>query len=80
MESAGVTLVTGDLHGIARAAILSRATMKNIRQNLAFAFGHNALGITVAAGVLYRRLRRTLFGLDDLLSTISSDDLMRGPP
>ena len=53
MESAGVTLVKGDLRGIARAAILSRATMKNIRQNLAFAFGYNAFGIPVAAGVLY---------------------------
>jgi Cu+-exporting ATPase len=53
MESAGVTLVKGDLRGIVRAAILSRATMKNIRQNLAFAFGYNALGIPVAAGVLY---------------------------
>jgi len=53
MESAGVTLVKGDLRGIARAATLSRATMGNIRQNLAFAFGYNALGIPIAAGVLY---------------------------
>ena len=53
MESAGVTLVKGDLRGIARAAVLSRATMRNIRQNLGFAFGYNALGIPVAAGVLY---------------------------
>jgi Cu+-exporting ATPase len=53
MESAGVTLVKGDLRGIARAAVLSRATMRNIRQNLIFAFGYNALGIPVAAGVLY---------------------------
>jgi len=53
MESAGVTLVKGDLRGIARAAVLSRATMRNIRQNLAFAFGYNALGIPLAAGVLY---------------------------
>ncbi len=53
MESAGVTLVKGDLRGIARAAALSRATMRNIRQNLAFAFGYNALGIPIAAGVLY---------------------------
>ncbi len=53
MESAGVTLVKGDLRGIARAALLSRATMRNIRQNLVFAFGYNALGIPVAAGVLY---------------------------
>jgi Cu+-exporting ATPase len=53
MESAGVTLVKGDLRGIARAAALSRATMRNIRQNLAFAFGYNALGIPIAAGALY---------------------------
>jgi len=53
MESAGVTLVKGDLRGIARAATLSRATMRNIRQNLAFAFAYNALGIPVAAGLLY---------------------------
>ena len=53
MESAGVTLVKGDLRGIARAATLSRATMRNIRQNLVFAFGYNALGIPIAAGVLY---------------------------
>ncbi len=53
MESAGVTLVKGDLRGIARAAALSRATMRNIRQNLWFAFGYNALGIPIAAGVLY---------------------------
>ena len=53
MESAGITLIKGDLRGIARAAKLSRATMRNIRQNLVFAFGYNALGIPVAAGVLY---------------------------
>ncbi|HSF15027.1 MAG TPA: heavy metal translocating P-type ATPase [Vicinamibacteria bacterium] len=53
MESAGITLVKGDLRGIARARRLSRATMRNIRQNLAFAFGYNALGVPVAAGVLY---------------------------
>jgi Cu+-exporting ATPase len=53
MESAGVTLVKGDLRGIARAAALSRATMRNIRQNLVFAFGYNALGIPIAAGALY---------------------------
>src|SRR5688500_15776417 len=53
MESAGVTLVKGDLRGIARAIRLSHATMRNIRQNLIFAFGYNALGIPVAAGVLY---------------------------
>jgi P-type Cu+ transporter len=53
MESAGVTLVQGDLRGIARARHLSRATMKNIRQNLFLAFVYNALGVPVAAGVLY---------------------------
>ena len=53
MESSGITLVKGDLRGIARAAALSRATMRNIRQNLVFAFGYNALGIPLAAGVLY---------------------------
>jgi Cu+-exporting ATPase len=53
MESAGVTLVKGNLRGISRAVNLSRATMRNIRQNLAFAFGYNALGIPLAAGVLY---------------------------
>jgi Cu+-exporting ATPase len=53
MESAGVTLVKGDLRGIGRAVQLSRATMRNIRINLAFAFGYNALGIPLAAGVLY---------------------------
>jgi Cu+-exporting ATPase len=53
MESAGVTLVKGDLRGIARAAVLSRATMRNIRENLLFAFGYNAIGIPVAAGALY---------------------------
>ncbi|HEX2254883.1 MAG TPA: copper-translocating P-type ATPase [Thermoanaerobaculia bacterium] len=53
MESAGVTLVQGDLGGIVRARRLSRATMRNIRQNLFFAFVYNALGVPVAAGVLY---------------------------
>ncbi|MDP3216047.1 MAG: heavy metal translocating P-type ATPase [Deltaproteobacteria bacterium] len=53
MESAGVTLVKGDLRGLVRARRLSRATMANIRQNLVFAFGYNALGVPVAAGVLY---------------------------
>jgi len=53
MESAGVTLVKGDLRGIVRARQLSRATMRNIRQNLFFAFVYNSLGIPVAAGVLY---------------------------
>ncbi len=63
MESAGVTLVKGDLRGIVRAVRLSRATMKNIRQNLFFAFLYNVLGIPIAAGVLY-----PVFGL--LLSPI----------
>ena len=53
MESAGVTLVKGDLRGIARAATLSRRTMSNIRQNLVFAFGYNVLGVPIAAGLLY---------------------------
>jgi len=53
MESAGVTLVKGDLRGIARARTLSRATMRNIRQNLFFAFAYNALGVPIAAGLLY---------------------------
>ncbi|MBT8117692.1 MAG: copper-translocating P-type ATPase [Gammaproteobacteria bacterium] len=53
MESAGVTLVKGDLRGIVRARRLSRATMRNIRQNLFFAFVYNSLGVPVAAGVLY---------------------------
>ncbi|MDQ3031598.1 MAG: heavy metal translocating P-type ATPase [Myxococcota bacterium] len=53
MESAGVTLVRGDLRGISRARALSRATMRNIRQNLFFAFVYNAVGVPIAAGVLY---------------------------
>lgn len=53
MESAGVTLIKGDLRGIAKAIRLSRATMGNIRQNLFFAFVYNALGVPVAAGALY---------------------------
>ena len=53
MESAGVTLVKGDLRGIVRARRLSRATMRNIRQNLFFAFFYNVLGVPIAAGVLY---------------------------
>ena len=53
MESAGVTLVKGDLRGISRARRLSRATMANIRQNLFFAFVYNAAGVPIAAGVLY---------------------------
>jgi Cu+-exporting ATPase len=53
MESAGVTLVKGDLLGLARARKLSRATMRNIRQNLVWAFGYNSVGVPIAAGVLY---------------------------
>jgi Cu+-exporting ATPase len=63
MESAGVTLVRGDLRGIARTRRLSHATMRNIRQNLFFAFVYNSLGAPIAAGVLY-----PFFGL--LLSPI----------
>jgi Cu+-exporting ATPase len=63
MESAGVTLVKGDLAGIVRARKLSQATMRNIRQNLFFAFIYNLLGVPIAAGVLY-----PFFGL--LLSPI----------
>ena len=53
IENAGITLLRGDLRGIVRARKLSRATIKNIRQNLAFAFLYNALGIPIAAGVFY---------------------------
>ncbi|MEJ2171574.1 MAG: copper-translocating P-type ATPase [Woeseiaceae bacterium] len=53
MESAGITLVKGDLQGLLRARRLSRATMKNIRQNLFFAFVYNSVGVPIAAGVLY---------------------------
>jgi Cu+-exporting ATPase len=53
MESAGVTLVKGDLRGIVRARILSKLTMRNIKQNLFWAFVYNAVGIPIAAGVLY---------------------------
>ena len=53
MESAGVTLLKGDLTGIVRARKLSQATMRNIRQNLFFAFVYNAAGIPIAAGILY---------------------------
>jgi Cu+-exporting ATPase len=63
IRSAGLTLVKGDLAGIVRARTLSRITMRNIRQNLAFAFFYNALGIPVAAGALY-----PLFGI--LLSPV----------
>ena len=63
IESGGITLVKGDLAGIVRARKLSRATMRNIRQNLFFAFIYNSLGVPIAAGVLY-----PFFGL--LLSPI----------
>ncbi len=63
MESAGVTLVKGDLRGIVRARHLSRATLRNIKQNLVFALGYNALGVPIAAGLLY-----PVFGL--LLSPV----------
>ena len=53
IQSAGITLVKGDLAGIAGAIVLSRATMRNIRENLVFAFAYNAIGIPIAAGVLY---------------------------
>ena len=69
MESAGVTLVKGDLRGILKAVVLSRKTMRNIRQNLFFAFIYNALGVPVAAGVLY-----PFFGL--LLSPVIASAAM----
>jgi Cu+-exporting ATPase len=69
MESAGITLLRGDLRGISRALALSRATMRNIRQNLFFAFIYNSVGIPVAAGVLY-----PFFGL--LLSPIIASAAM----
>jgi Cu+-exporting ATPase len=53
IESAGITLLKGDLEGILRARKLSRATMRNIRQNLFFAFLYNSIGVPIAAGVLY---------------------------
>ncbi len=53
IESAGVTLIKGDLMGIVRARKLSAATMRNIRQNLFFAFIYNAVGVPIAAGILY---------------------------
>ena len=63
IQSAGITLVKGDLEGIRKAVHLSQATMRNIRQNLFWAFGYNSIGVPVAAGVLY-----PVFGL--LLSPI----------
>ena len=59
IESAGVTLLTGDLMGIVRARRLSVATMRNIRQNLTFAFLYNSAGVPIAAGVLYPRVRHS---------------------
>ena len=53
MDTAGITLVKGDLRGIVRARRLSRATIDNIKQNLAFAFVYNAMGVPIAAGVFY---------------------------
>ena len=69
MESAGIVLLKGDLRGIAKARKLSRATMRNIRQNLFFAFIYNVLGVPVAAGILY-----PFFGI--LLSPIISSAAM----
>jgi Cu+-exporting ATPase len=69
MESAGITLLRGDLLGLARARTLSRATMRNIRQNLFFAFVYNSVGVPIAAGVLY-----PFFGL--LLSPIFASAAM----
>jgi P-type Cu+ transporter len=69
IESAGITLLAGDLRGVTRARNLSRATMRNIRQNLFFAFAYNSVGVPVAAGVLY-----PFFGL--LLSPILASAAM----
>jgi Cu+-exporting ATPase len=69
IESAGITLLQGDLRGLARARTLSRATMRNIRQNLFFAFAYNAMGVPIASGVLY-----PFFGL--LLSPILASAAM----
>jgi Cu+-exporting ATPase len=71
MESAGVVLVKGDLRAVVRAVRLSRATMRNIRQNLLWAFGYNALGVPIAAGVLY-----PLFGTGALLSPMLASAAM----
>jgi Cu+-exporting ATPase len=65
-QSAGVTLVRGDLRGLVRARRLSRATLRNIRQNLAFAIGYNALCIPLAAGVLY-----PAFGLPPIAASLA---------
>lgn len=69
IESAGITLVGGDLRGIVRARRLSRKTMQNIRQNLFFAFAYNTIGVPIAAGILY-----PFFGL--LLSPIIASAAM----
>ena len=69
IESAGITLLKGDLRGVARARTLSWATMRNIRQNLFFAFAYNSVGVPIAAGVLY-----PVFGL--LLSPILASAAM----
>jgi Cu+-exporting ATPase len=69
IESAGITLLQSDLRGLAGARTLSRATMRNIRQNLFFAFAYNSLGVPIAAGVLY-----PFFGL--LLSPILASAAM----
>ncbi len=75
IQSAGITLVKGDLAGIARAIVLSRATMRNIHQNLAFAFVYNGIGIPIAAGVLYPsfglRLSPVIAALAMSLSSVS---------
>jgi Cu+-exporting ATPase len=69
MESAGVTFVKGDLRGIVKARVLSQATMRNIKQNLFFAFVYNSVGVPVAAGIL-----DSLFGI--LLSPILAASAM----
>ncbi len=71
IESAGITLVKGDLRALVRARRLSRATMRNIRQNLAFAFGYNALGVPIAAGVLF-----PVLGFSGLLSPMLASAAM----
>ena len=75
IESAGITLVKGDLRAIVRARRLSRATMKNIRQNLFLAFVYNAVGVPVAAGVLYPvigLLISPIWASDRFLATIAA--------
>jgi Cu+-exporting ATPase len=69
METAAITLVKGDLRGIVRARVLSQATMRNIRQNLFFAFFYNLVGVPLAAGILY-----PLFGI--LLSPVIASAAM----